>query len=268
MPVMSRAQAPAAPASAQQPAPATTPAPAATPPRPVPPTRDPRTPGYVTATDVPDGTLPPPDVDGNFVVGPTHVPAPRPADRRRPGRHGLQPDDELDGQQNLSRHRARCGHVRHTRSERSGEADRDDESSRAVHAQGRRLRAEAVRRRHRRAVHRRGRWAGSPALRDARQPDLPEACAGDGGDLDRQRQRRRAGQPARSRVRHDVGTLRGVRRERGDSVRRAAVQREADEGSRRARDDGRKLGRGGGAHHGVVSPGAVPPRAVGTQGRT
>ena len=72
-PVMSRAQSPA-PAPPQA-APATTPAPA-TPPRPVPPTRDPHTPGYVTATELPDGTLPPPDVDGNFIIGPTHVPAP------------------------------------------------------------------------------------------------------------------------------------------------------------------------------------------------
>ena len=72
-PVMSRAQSPA-PAPPQAP-PATTPAPA-TPPRPVPPTRDPHTPGYVTATELPDGTLPPPDVDGNFIIGPTHVPAP------------------------------------------------------------------------------------------------------------------------------------------------------------------------------------------------
>jgi enterochelin esterase-like enzyme len=65
------------PSPTQQPAtpPAATP-PAATPPRPVPPTRDPHTPGYVTAKELPDGTLPPPDVDGNFIIGPTHVPAP------------------------------------------------------------------------------------------------------------------------------------------------------------------------------------------------
>lgn len=44
--------------------------------RPAPPTRDPQTPGYVTATELPDGQLPPPDVDGNFVIGPTHDPAP------------------------------------------------------------------------------------------------------------------------------------------------------------------------------------------------
>ncbi|MCA9437031.1 MAG: esterase family protein [Candidatus Omnitrophica bacterium] len=44
--------------------------------RPIPPTRDPNTPGYVTATELPDGAVPPIDVDGNFIVGPTHSPAP------------------------------------------------------------------------------------------------------------------------------------------------------------------------------------------------
>ncbi len=46
------------------------------PPRPTPPTRDPHTPGYVPAADLPDGTLPPATADGNFVLGPTHTPAP------------------------------------------------------------------------------------------------------------------------------------------------------------------------------------------------
>ncbi|WP_180541865.1 alpha/beta hydrolase [Nevskia soli] len=64
------------PAGAQ--APAAPPPPAATTPpaRPVPPTRDPNTPGYVKATDLPDGTNPPPTADGNFIIGPTHNPAP------------------------------------------------------------------------------------------------------------------------------------------------------------------------------------------------
>ena len=44
--------------------------------RPVPPTRDPHTPGYVDATELPDGTVPPADRDGNFIIGPTHNPAP------------------------------------------------------------------------------------------------------------------------------------------------------------------------------------------------
>lgn len=46
------------------------------PPRPVPPTRDPNTPGYVTSRELPDGAVPPPDADGNFVIGATHTPAP------------------------------------------------------------------------------------------------------------------------------------------------------------------------------------------------
>ncbi len=41
-----------------------------------PPTRDPHTPGYVEATELSDGALPSPKVNGNFIVGPTHTPAP------------------------------------------------------------------------------------------------------------------------------------------------------------------------------------------------
>jgi len=63
------------PAPPQQPA-ATTPAPQpARANRPPPPTRDPNTPGYVKATHVPDGAVPPADAYGNFVVGPTYTPA-------------------------------------------------------------------------------------------------------------------------------------------------------------------------------------------------
>ena len=51
---------------------ATNPPAATRPARPTPPTRDPHTPGYVAATDLPDGTVPPADADGNFILGPTH----------------------------------------------------------------------------------------------------------------------------------------------------------------------------------------------------
>ncbi|HTR42452.1 MAG TPA: alpha/beta hydrolase-fold protein [Pseudomonadales bacterium] len=44
--------------------------------RPTPPLRDPHGPGYVTAKELPDGEVPPADVDGNFIIGPTHKPAP------------------------------------------------------------------------------------------------------------------------------------------------------------------------------------------------
>jgi enterochelin esterase-like enzyme len=36
------------------------------------PTRDPNTPGYVTAKELPDGSNPPANADGNFILGPTH----------------------------------------------------------------------------------------------------------------------------------------------------------------------------------------------------
>src|SRR4051812_44052941 len=51
-------------------------APATRPPRPPAPTRDPLTPGYVKATELPDGEVPPMQADGNFIIGPTHRPAP------------------------------------------------------------------------------------------------------------------------------------------------------------------------------------------------
>src|ERR1700761_5049568 len=55
---------------------AQTPAPPAAPPRPVPPTRSPDTPGYVDAKALADGVLPAANQDGNFILGPTHAPAP------------------------------------------------------------------------------------------------------------------------------------------------------------------------------------------------
>jgi enterochelin esterase family protein len=41
-----------------------------------PPTRDPHTPGYVLARELPDGANPSPDSNGNFIISPTHDPAP------------------------------------------------------------------------------------------------------------------------------------------------------------------------------------------------
>lgn len=44
--------------------------------RPIHPTRDPHTSGYVTAKELPDGENASPTADGNFILGPTHNPAP------------------------------------------------------------------------------------------------------------------------------------------------------------------------------------------------
>src|ERR1035437_7496603 len=63
------AQAPAAPAAAPAAA-------AATPVRAPNPTRDPHAPGYVAAKELADGAVPPANVDGNFILGPTHPRAP------------------------------------------------------------------------------------------------------------------------------------------------------------------------------------------------
>src|SRR5258708_25639113 len=41
-----------------------------------PPTRDPKNPNYPRATELPDGKLPPAGAEGNFIIGPTHTPAP------------------------------------------------------------------------------------------------------------------------------------------------------------------------------------------------
>ena len=51
------------------------PSPTANPARQTPPTRDPHSPGYVTAKELPDGTVPAATIDGNFILGPTHNPA-------------------------------------------------------------------------------------------------------------------------------------------------------------------------------------------------
>ncbi|HET9100384.1 MAG TPA: alpha/beta hydrolase-fold protein [Acidobacteriaceae bacterium] len=45
--------------------------------RPTPPTRDPHSSGFVSATELPDGAVPPANVDGNFILGATHPPAPQ-----------------------------------------------------------------------------------------------------------------------------------------------------------------------------------------------
>jgi hypothetical protein len=48
----------------------------AAPERPPVPVRDPLSPGFLKATELPDGAVPPADEDGNFIIGPTHAPAP------------------------------------------------------------------------------------------------------------------------------------------------------------------------------------------------
>ena len=70
MPTLAQSQ--PAPAAATPPTP---PAPARRPQR-IWPTRDPHAPGFVAAKELPDGAVPPANADGNFIIGPTHTPAP------------------------------------------------------------------------------------------------------------------------------------------------------------------------------------------------
>ena len=66
-------QTPAAPAAPVASAAVRASAPSA---RPTPPTRDPHAPGFVTATELADGAVPPADAEGNFIIGPTHPVSP------------------------------------------------------------------------------------------------------------------------------------------------------------------------------------------------
>ncbi len=47
--------------------------PSSSPARPLPPVRDPHSPGFVAATELTDGRVPSPNADGNFIIGPTHT---------------------------------------------------------------------------------------------------------------------------------------------------------------------------------------------------
>ena len=241
----------------------TAPAQTATPPRPTPPTRDPNTPGYVQAKELPDGTLPPAGAEGNFIIGPTHTPAPE-MTVRDDVPHGTVHNFTMSSTDS----KIYPGIARDAGT--FGTPDPNDPAKLVVTTSRPAPYTRRV------AVYVPAQYvpgtaapfivgADGPdpsALHRARQPDRAEARARDDRDLHRQRQRRCAGQPARPRVRHDVGTLRGVRRDGSAAAGREAVQRAAHEGPGRPRDDGVQFRRIGGADHGVVSPRVVSPRAV------
>ena len=192
-------------AQAQAQTPAQAPAAAPRPPRPAPPTRDPHTPGYVTAKELPDGANAPANCRRKLHPRP-HA-QPRAGDDgagRRAAGNGLQLHHEIGRQQDLSRHRARARHLRHAGSQRPRQADRHHQPPRSLHAPRGRLCPQAICARHGRAVHRRGGRAGPGAVHRAGQSDRRAPRAGDDRHLHRQRQRRRAGQRARPGIRHHV----------------------------------------------------------------
>ena len=124
--------------------------------RPAPPTRDPNTAGYVTAKELPDGSIPPANADGNFIIGPTHNAAPEVS-----AQNGVPHGTVIEFTMNSSDSKIYPGiardaeHVRNRRSRRPREARGDHKPSRSLHAEGGRLCPQAVRRRQRRAFHRR-----------------------------------------------------------------------------------------------------------------
>ena len=139
--------------------------------RPAPPTRDPHTPGYVHAKELPDGTVPPPNADGNFILGPTHTPAPEMTAQELT--HGIVVEFTMSSADSkyLPGHCAGEGSAWHARPERPGKARSDHEPSRFVYAQGYCVCAEGLCAGQRGPVHcGRGR-TGSNAFHRAGWPD-------------------------------------------------------------------------------------------------
>ena len=212
--------------------------------RPTPPTRDPHTPGYVAAKELPDGAVPPADADGNFIIGPTHNRAPE-----MTVQEGVPQGTVFNFTMNSADSKIYPGIARDANTfgtpdpDRSRQTCRDHQPSGSLHAPSGRLCPQAIRPRHGRAVHRRGGRTRPGAVHGARQSDRPAPRAGDDRHLDRQRQRRRPRQPARPGIRHHVRPVRGVRREGSAAARGKEMQREIDQGSRRPGDDGLQLRR-------------------------
>ena len=123
--------------------------------------RDPHTAGYVEATELPDGEVPPVDANGNFIVGPTHKPAPEmAANAGVPAGRVVEFTMESKDSKiypGIARERR---DVWDARSERSGEAVVTTSHRGALHAEGGRVCADGVRAGDGGAVYRGGGWAG------------------------------------------------------------------------------------------------------------
>ncbi len=224
------------PAIAQNTAQPTTQAPL-TPPRalrPTPPTRDPHTPGYVAATELPDGAIPPANADGNFIIGPTHDPAPE-----MTVHEGVPQGTVYEFTMSSADSKIYPGIARDPGT--FGTPDPADPAKLVVTTSHpapytRRVAVyvpQAIRPGHGRALHRRRGRSRPCAVYRTGQSDRRAPGAGDDRHLHRQWRRRRAGQRARPGIRHHVRPLCGVRRDRSAAARRSEISCEADQGSRR-----------------------------------
>lgn len=157
-------------AAAQTPptAPPTAAQPAARPPRPAPPTRDPNTPGYVKARELPDGTNAPAKQNGNFILGPTH-----PADPATVVREGVPKGEIFEFKMESTDSGIYPGIAREPGTFGTGDPANPyklivaTSHPRSLHPPCGRLRSEAIRSRHCGAVHCRCRWHRSDVVHHA-----------------------------------------------------------------------------------------------------
>ena len=183
--------------------------------RPTPPTRDPHTPGYVAAKELPDGANAPADADGNFIIGPTHTPAPEMS-----ATAGRPPGNDLRLHHESTDSKLYPGIAREPGT--FGTPDPNDPAKLIVTTSHPAPYTRKV------AVYVPKQYVpgtAAPFIVGADGPDRALFTALDNliaehkrprhdRHLHRQRQRRRPGQRARPRIRHHVRQLRRVRRER------------------------------------------------------
>ena len=216
----------------------------------------------MTAKELPDGTLPPPDADGNFIVGPTHNPAPETVVQ-----DGVPQGTVYNLTMNSTDSKIYPGIARDAGT--FGTPDPNDPAKLIVTtshpAPYTRKVAVYVPKQyvagHGRALHRRRRRAGPTPVHDARQPDRPEARA---RRWSRSRSAtaaatRRAASAASSTTRCPAATPSSSRPRCCRSSKQQCNVKLTKDPEARATMGGSSGGCGG-AHHGLVSPGALPPR--------
>ena len=238
--------------------PLTTPHPA----RPTPPTRDPHTPGYVTATELPDGIVPPADADGNFIIGPTHDRA-----SELTVNTNVPQGTVYDFTMSSADSKIYPGIAREPNT--FGTPDTNDPVKLIVTTSH-----PAPYTRHVSVYVPKQYVPGTaaPFIVGADSPDkflftalgqshhaekssvMIAISIGNGsGDA--------PGQRARTGIRHHVRPVCGIRGARSATARGKPMQRDLDQKPRRARDDGLQFRRLMRVDHGVVSSGPLPPRS-------
>src|SRR5487761_2059218 len=186
--------------------------------RPTPPSRDPHTPGYVEAKDLPDGANAAANADGNFVLGPTHNPAPESTVQE-----GVPHGDVFEFTMESADSKIYPGIAREPKT--FGEPDPSNPAKLIVTTSHPAAYTRKV------AVYVPKQYVPGTAA--------PFIVGADGRDFDQQRLGRRAGQREGPGIRHHVRPLCGIRRNRSAAACRERSAREVDQGPGSPRDDGR-----------------------------